>query len=311
MFWPVTQLASGETGTARPARPPPGWPSRPNGIAAQDRTVELGVVGLAPRPGAAGKLDRAGGDAVDPDALCARTRGCGPGVFQDRRLDGAVGRRAHRGVKPRDRRDVEDRARPRFFEVGNAARGRPHGRHQVDRDAAAPARLVVGGAEAGGVVDENVDAAEGLGRFRDIARDRSLVGEVADSGMRLGPAAMSARVASRASAPRAQIDTAAPASAKASAIARPMPRLPPQMTARLPGKSIFMAAPPLRCETTAAILRRTAGLRQPQRAGGLPLTPAHAPSTMLRMAPPPPLRRGGSNADRGDRRSLCVCGAGR
>jgi hypothetical protein len=36
---------------------------------AQDRVVELRVVGLVPLPAAAGKLDRAGADAVDSDAL--------------------------------------------------------------------------------------------------------------------------------------------------------------------------------------------------------------------------------------------------
>jgi hypothetical protein len=39
--------------------------------AAQDRVVELRVVGLALLPAAAGKLDRAGRDAIDPDALGA------------------------------------------------------------------------------------------------------------------------------------------------------------------------------------------------------------------------------------------------
>jgi hypothetical protein len=44
-------------------------------------------------------------------------------------------------------------------------------------------------------------------------------------------------VASSATAPRAQIDTSAPAVAKASAIARPMPRLPPATSTRLCVKS--------------------------------------------------------------------------
>jgi hypothetical protein len=55
-------------------------------------------------------------------------------------------------------------------------------------------------------------------------------------------AAISFRVASSASTPRAQIDTLAPHSAKASAMARPMPRLPPATMARLPVRSIFMKA---------------------------------------------------------------------
>src|SRR6185312_8700277 len=49
--------------------------------------------------------------------------------------------------------------------------------------------------------------------------------------------ANSSRVAASAAAPRAQIDTAAPAWAKPSAIARPMPLLPPATTTRQPRKS--------------------------------------------------------------------------
>ena len=44
-------------------------------------------------------------------------------------------------------------------------------------------------------------------------------------------------------APRAQIDTPAPASAKPSAMERPIPRLAPQTMTRLPVKSSFMAFP--------------------------------------------------------------------
>jgi hypothetical protein len=55
-------------------------------------------------------------------------------------------------------------------------------------------------------------------------------------------AAIWLRVASSASAPRAQIDTLAPDPAKASAIARPMPRLPPATIARLPPRSMFIVA---------------------------------------------------------------------
>ena len=55
---------------------------------------------------------------------------------------------------------------------------------------------------------------------------------------------------------RAQIDTAAPASAQESAIARPIPRLPPVTTARLPDRSIFMAPrPPCHARIEIASLR--------------------------------------------------------
>ena len=69
-------------------------------------------------------------------------------------------------------------------------------------------------------------------------------------------AAISSRTGSSPSAPRAQTDTEAPASAKASAIARPMPRLPPVTTARLPDRSIFIAAPFYPCDVAAPIMQR-------------------------------------------------------
>jgi len=56
-------------------------------------------------------------------------------------------------------------------------------------------------------------------------------------------AAIACRTGSSPSALRAQTDTEAPASAQASAMARPMPRLPPVTTTRLPARSIRIAAP--------------------------------------------------------------------
>jgi hypothetical protein len=50
---------------------------------------------------------------------------------------------------------------------------------------------------------------------------------------------MAARASSSAAAPRAQIETSAPAAAKFSAMARPMPRLPPATTTRRPEKSTY------------------------------------------------------------------------
>src|SRR6516162_2786798 len=72
--------------------------------------------------------------------------------------------------------------------------------------------------------------------------------------------AISSRVAPSASAPRAQIDTPPPASAKASAIARPIPRLPPATMARLPVMSIFMLPPRARPAQHAPARRATKGL---------------------------------------------------
>src|SRR5215831_9610404 len=63
-------------------------------------------------------------------------------------------------------------------------------------------------------------------------------------------ATISAVVLSSPARPRAQIETAAPASANASAIDRPIPLLPPATTARLPRKfncidALLRATPPL------------------------------------------------------------------
>ena len=183
MFWPVTQLASGEHRNSATCAISSGRPSRPNGMLLRMPAVEVRIVGLGARPGAAGEFDRAGGDAVDPDPLARERRGLGQGVFQDRGLDGAVGRRADRSFEPRNRRDVEDRACLGFFEVGQRRPRRPHRRQQVDRDAGGPSRFVVAGPEPRGIVYENVDAAESVGRFCDVAWDGRGVRKVADCGV--------------------------------------------------------------------------------------------------------------------------------
>jgi hypothetical protein len=58
-------------------------------------------------------------------------------------------------------------------------------------------------------------------------------------------AAISARVASSASAPRAQMDTAAPCAAKPSAMDRPMPLLPPATSTRLPANVVIPPVLPI------------------------------------------------------------------
>jgi len=78
-------------------------------------------------------------------------------------------------------------------------------------------------------------------------RDAGMPGDlVAGGGERLGAAGA--------------IDTPAPASAKASAIARPMPRLPPATTARLPAISIFMLPPQATPAHHALVNMATEGL---------------------------------------------------
>ena len=84
------------------------------------------------------------------------------------------------------------------------ARG-AHRRHQVDGDARLPTGLVVARAEARGVVDEDVDAAERCRRGRDVTGNGRAVGEVASKGMRGGAKTgeLGARRLERLLAPRA------------------------------------------------------------------------------------------------------------
>ena len=58
-----------------------------------------------------------------------------------------------------------------------------HHRHDVDREAGGPALFVVAQAEARGVVDQHVDAAQRLGRGRHPGGDGRRVGEVAGHGV--------------------------------------------------------------------------------------------------------------------------------
>lgn len=116
-----------------------------------------------------------------------------------------------------------------------------HPRHHVDGHACGPPRLIIRVAEPGGVVHQDIDPAQGACGLGDIPPDSGGIRQVADRDMALRPKrSISRRAASSASAPRAQIETPAPAWAKPRAIERPMPRLPPHTMARLPAKSISM-----------------------------------------------------------------------
>src|SRR5207248_7325109 len=128
---------------------------------------------------------------------------------------------------------------------GQRRPGRPNGAQEVNVDAGGPAGLVMAGAEAGGIIDQGVDAAERRAGLADVMRHRGRIGEIADGGMRLDPAFgdLAAHPIECLGAAGADRD-GSPGLAKASAIARPMPRLPPVTTARLPERSMFMARPP-------------------------------------------------------------------
>src|SRR4051812_23604378 len=85
--------------------------------AAQDRAVKLRIIRLRPLPGAAGELDRARRDAVDPDALIREQGRLALRIGHDRRFYRAVGGRAGRSADPRDRRNVDDRAATALLDI--------------------------------------------------------------------------------------------------------------------------------------------------------------------------------------------------
>src|SRR5690606_14580511 len=136
---------------------------------------------LAPRlvPDAFGKFDRAGGDAVDADALARKLGRLGAGVLDQGRLHRAVGRGAGARRQTGDRGDVDDRCAGPQGEVRERRPTGAHGAEQVDLDAGRPAGFVVAATEAGGVVDQYVDAAESGDRRPDVAGDAVRIGQVA------------------------------------------------------------------------------------------------------------------------------------
>jgi hypothetical protein len=185
MVWPVTQPASGEARNAATCAISSGRPSRPNGMLRRIALYSCGLSVLRRSQPPPGNSIRAGRNAIDPDTLLGEQRGLGLGVFDDRRLDRAVGRGAGRGGQARDRGDVDDRAGAGAFQERQRRPDRPHGAEEIDIDAGGPAGLVMAGAEAGGVVDQDIDAAERGTGLLDVALNRRAVGEIADRGMRL------------------------------------------------------------------------------------------------------------------------------
>src|SRR5262249_5753856 len=76
-------------------------------------------------------------------------------------------------------------------------------------------------------------------------------------------ARISLLVVSSAACPRAQIETAAPAPANASAIERPIPRLPPVTTVRLPFKLISIKSSPQACANSDPLPQHGPAARAP------------------------------------------------
>src|SRR3546814_7860065 len=80
---------------------------------------------------------------------------------------------------------MQDTATACLREMGDRGLRGAHAAHQVDIDRGGPAFLVIGAAETRGIVDQDVDAAEGFRRILDIAAHRRAVAEIAGRRMHL------------------------------------------------------------------------------------------------------------------------------
>ena len=186
MTCPVIQRAWGEARNSATSATSSAVPEAAERDALQRSLVQRRVVALALVPDAARELDRAGSDGIDADAL-ARQRGrLAAGIAVHRRLHGRVGGGPRRRPKGGDRGNVDDAGTARgtrLLQPGQRRTRAAHHRQDVDREAGGPALLVVAHAEARGVVDQHVDAAQRLGRGRHPGGDGSGIGEVAGHGV--------------------------------------------------------------------------------------------------------------------------------
>ena len=167
---PLIQLARGDTRNATTAPTSSGRPNRPNGSSRRTNSaIPAGILLLTRVPRSARKQNRPRRHAVDADVVARQLLRHRLGQADFGRLHGVVGHPAARFAAP-DRRDHHDRA----------AAAPPHVRHGQPRRAdRRKQRLVerllplgVGGVDDVGapgeadVVDEDVEAAEGLDRSR-------------------------------------------------------------------------------------------------------------------------------------------------
>ena len=72
--------------------------------------------------------------------------------------------------------------------------GRAHRGHEIDVDAGEPAALVVLHAEARGVVDQDIDAAQRFGSLVDVARNGCTIAQVASHAEHLTAVALQLRL---------------------------------------------------------------------------------------------------------------------
>ena len=240
---PLIQLARGDTRNATTAPTSSGRPNRPNGSSRRTNSAIPSGSSCTPAiPRSSRKTNRPRRDAVDADVVARQLLRHRLGEADFGRFDGVVGHPAARFAAP-DRRDHDDRA----------AAAPPHVRHGQPRRAdRRKQRLVerllplgVGRVDDAGapgepdVVDEDVEAAEGLDRSRDRrASTPAAVATSAATGQHaIGVAPASARSSAAASAsrasPRAQIVTRQPSATSAAALASPRPRLEPVTMATL------------------------------------------------------------------------------
>ena len=154
------------------------------------------------------RVDRAGADRVDPDALAGDLAGGGLGQPDHRMLRGDIGRHAGGRDQPGDRGGVDDRA-PLLLQHDRQHVAQPE-KHALDVDRRSPASNIVlvifGGvrhfAFDAGIVEEAVDRAVGverrldigphLGRFGDVGGDEACLAALLadDPGGRLAAGAV-------------------------------------------------------------------------------------------------------------------------
>ena len=188
-------------------------------------------------------VERAGADGVDADATRGVLEGGAAGEADDAVLGGVVGGPAGKADEPAERRAVHDRAAALVAHLAELVLHA--GPDAAEVDGVDPVEQVggfVGGVGGwgldAGVVECHVEPAERGDGAVDHRGDLGLVGDVAGDAEHLMPGGCRSSAAALdgfvAWATRA---TAAPASAKARAVARPMPELAPVTRATWPVKS--------------------------------------------------------------------------
>ena len=178
-------------------------------VEAERGGVELRVALLDLVPDAALEVRVAGRDHVGPNALAGEL------VAPARRCSGRAPpsscRRGRRRSRPRGRetlRHRDDRPPAAGLQVRQRRLDQPDGAHEVDLEGGAPVLLAVRDGQRAHVGDDDVEAAEPLGRPADPAGQRRRRRPRRATGRRTGSPASASSVAAISAASRAQNATA-------------------------------------------------------------------------------------------------------